>query len=667
MILNFRISFRHIGILSLLLFVCSVHVEAQPQSLQDIARKTQLPSNTKIYLAKKIITLDENQPLATAVAVADGKILAAGSLAEVTAAIDSSDVEVDKSFKDQVVVPGFIAQHDHPLLTALTMTAEIIAIEEWRLPEKTIPAAENREDYLSRLIKAESELLPLDAPLLTWGFHHYFFGKLTRADLDKISDTRPIIVWHRSCHEFILNSAALNQLGIDGEFISSFPESAKRQSNLDEGHFWEQGMFSVIGKIAPLLATPERLNQGLELVVDYFHAKGVTRGCEPGGILSKQLQDAQNNVLSSTDNPFRFYFIPDGKSIIAAYPGAVVEETQKILSWGRGMTAMVPGQVKLFADGAIYSQLMQLKDGYLDGHEGEWMMDLQVFENAFRQYWDAGYQIHIHVNGDAGLDMVLKNLEDCMKRNSREDHRTVIVHFAVSNLQQVNKIAELGAIVSANPYYPIALADKYGEEGLGPERADPMTRMGDVERAGVSFSFHSDMPMAPADPLFLMHCAVNRKTFSGRIAAPQQRVSRLAALKAVTLGAAYSLQMEDEIGSVAPGKLANFTILEDDPVACSPDKIKDIEVWGTVHEGELFPVKTADSKNSAALNSKDRQLGRVRRLNEIQLRRLAGKQTGLNIWTSQQTTASSTNPKSSGNCYCGNSLLRVLVESMQEN
>ena len=94
-----------------------------------------------------------------------------------------------------------------------------------------------------------------------------------------------------------------------------------------------------------------------EFAADYFHAKGVTRGCEPGGVLSKPLQDAQNNVLSSTDNPFRFYFIPDGKSIIAAYPDAVVEETQKVLSWGRGMTAMVPGQVKLFADGAIYSQV----------------------------------------------------------------------------------------------------------------------------------------------------------------------------------------------------------------------------------------------------------------------------------------------------------------------
>ena len=169
-----------------------------------------------------------------------------------------------------------------------------------------------------------------------------------------------------------------------------------------------------------------------------------------------------------------------------------------------------------------------------------------------------------------------------MRRNPRNDHRTVIVHFAVSQESQVERIVKLGAIVSANPYYPVALADKYGEAGLGPERADPMTRMGDVERTGISYSFHSDMPMAPADPLFLMHCAVNRQTFSGRIAAPDQRVSRLGALKAVTLEAAFSLQMEEQVGSIVPGKLANLTILNDDPVDCDSSLIKDIVVWGTV-------------------------------------------------------------------------------------
>jgi len=96
---------------------------------------------------------------------------------------------------------------------------------------------------------------------------------------------------------------------------------------------------------------------------------------------------------------------------------------------------------------------------------------------------------------------------------------------------------------------------------------------------------------APGQPLFLMWCGVNRVTNDGNVRAPEQRVSRLGALKAVTLDAAYSLQLEKEVGSIEPGKLANFTILSENPVTSDPMKIKDITVWGTVHEGRVLPVR----------------------------------------------------------------------------
>jgi hypothetical protein len=169
----------------------------------------------------------------------------------------------------------------------------------------------------------------------------------------------------------------------------------------------------------------------------------------------------------------------------------------------------------------------------------------------------------------------------------------VIIHFAVSRPEQVARIKRLGAIVSGNPYYPVALADNYRGNGLEPERADSLERMGDVEKAGVSFSFHSDMPMAPGQPLLLMWSGVNRITNDGNVRGADQKVSRLGALKAVTLDAAYSLQMEKDAGSIVPGKLANFTILAENPLTVDPVKIKDIAVWGTVSEGRVLPVKRA--------------------------------------------------------------------------
>lgn len=575
-------------------------------SLQDIggASWKELPAIT-IYPAKEVVTLDPDRPTAKAVAVVDDRILATGDLEALKERAGDQEFRIDQTFADKVIVPGFIAQHDHPVLTALTMASEVLAIEDWALPDRTIPAVKDKADFMKRLSAAEEKLEDPDEPLVSWGYHPSFFGELTREQLNEISKTRPVVVWARSCHEIILNEAGLKAAGIDEEMVEGWSESQREQSNFEEGRFWEQGFFAALATdLATMIATPEKLQTGLEIARDYMHAKGITFGNEPGGILVKPVQNGVNAVFSQPTMPFRWTFMVDGKTMCDRYDddAQVLEESEKIASWYEGMTSQAPKMAKLFADGAIYSQLMVLREPYLDEHKGEWMTDLEVFQRAFRIYWDAGYQIHIHVNGDGGLDRVLDALETNLRRNPRYDHRTTIVHFAVSAKDQVDRIKRLGAIVSGNPYYVRALADNYSEVGLGPERADSMVRMGDVERLGISFSYHSDMPMAPADPLFLIWCGVNRITTSGRIAAPDQRVSREAALRAVTIDAAYSLKMEKEIGSIVAGKLANFTILGDNPVTCEAGVIKDIAIWGTVHEGRLLPVskKTGSSETAAA-------------------------------------------------------------------
>jgi predicted amidohydrolase YtcJ len=562
-------------------------------TLQDLGSQLSLLPEITVYTARRVITMEGNEPDIDAVAVVGDRVLAAGPRAKLLERIGEQPFRIDESFADKVIITGLIDQHVHPFLAALTLTAEIISIEDWNIPTGLSRAATSPEDYRTRLEAAEAAMSNPDALLLTWGYHHFFHGEIRRPQLDEISTTRPIIILHRSAHELILNTAALDLLGITEEFVKGFEGIAREQSSFRDGHFFEAGMFAVIPAVAPVLATPERLGAGLRLTREYMHRAGVTVAAEPGGVLSRPLQQATNAAFSGPDSPLRTYFIPDGKSLAALHleDGRLIPETEKLLEWGEGKTAFLPKQVKLFADGAIYSLAMQVSEPYIGGDfHGEWIMEPGAFNATFDVYWEAGYQIHVHQTGDLAVDMILDAVERNMRRMPRPDHRTTLVHFGYAREDQADRIAELGCIVSANPYYVTALSDRYGELGLGQERADDIVPVGPIKKNGIPISFHSDVPMAPGEPLFLVWAGVNRTTVSGRVAGPEHRLSVEDALRAVTIDAAQSLRLETELGSIAPGKFANFTILEEDPFEVAPDAIKDIGVWGTVLEGEVFPV-----------------------------------------------------------------------------
>jgi len=575
---------------------------SQTASLQDLAGPlaTQ-PSPAVIYVAREFITMDPNKPRAGAIAVRDGKFVAVGTRAEV-GAVAGKDARLDETFNDKVVIAGFVEQHVHPVLAALTMNTKVISIEDWDAIDGFSPAVRDEKSYAERLTAALAGHTDKTTPFVTWGYHHYFHGEMSREMLNKFAPDFPVIVWHRSAHEIFMNDAALKLTGIDEAVVKDLPESAQAQLSLPKGHFFEQGMLALLPRVAPYMASAGQFRKGLEFSETYYHRNGITLACEPGGFLSKPMQDAINAVHSDDATPFNHCFIGDGKSFFAIKPNdatSLLAETRKVEGWGKGRTWYLPNQVKLFTDGAIYSQLMQMKDGYTDGHHGAWIVDPPAFDFMFQTYWDAGYQIHVHNNGDAGLDVLLASLEKAMARKPRTDHRTVLVHFGFSQPEQVAKWIRLGGIVSSNPYYVTALAGRYAKLGIGPERSANIAAHGDVLTSGGSLSFHSDMPMAPAKPMQLVWAAVNRFTAEGPVAGPQHRVPLDVALNAITIDAAYSIQMEKRVGSIEVGKDANLTILEQSPYEVAPEKLKDVEVWGTMLEGRVQPVAMTGKVASA--------------------------------------------------------------------
>ncbi len=561
-----------------------------------------------IYRTRSIITMDPARPRADAVAVAGNKIIAVGSVSEVSNEIGDREFVVVDQFSDHILVPGLIDQHLHPLLGASTLTTSVIAPEEWVLPHRTFAAATSAAEYDDRLDEAHRSL-ESGAWLFSWGYHGLWHGELSRARLDRIAGDRPTAVWQRSCHEWFLNSAAIDALGITAENMSGHG-TASDMVDVARGHFWENGWMVLLSRLLmPLFLTEERFREGLAQMVEYLHMNGVTAINEPGINWAVEPWHLYEELLGGPDVPFTSTFLVDARtqSVKGLDPTvAVADADDQVARAPEGKVSLVPKQVKLFADGAIISQMMQMSESYLDAngqpnpdHHGEWIMEPIDLRRFFDAYWDAGWQIHVHVNGDLGLEVLLDIIEEAQRRRPRINHRTVIVHFANSTEEQVKRIAELGAIVSANPYYPVGFADKYGEIGLGPERADAMVRAGSVVRENIPLSFHSDLPMGPSDPMAMASFAVNRITHSGRVAAPEQRISIQQALEAVTIGAAYSWQREHDLGSIEVGKIANFTVLAEDPFDVDPERLSRITIEGTVFEGRWFPV-SASSKTARA-------------------------------------------------------------------
>jgi predicted amidohydrolase YtcJ len=553
-------------------------------------------TTTTVFPARRVITMDPSLPDAEAVAVTDGRIAAVGALADLR-----ETGSVDETFSDAVLLPGLIDQHLHPILGASTLMTEVIAVEDWVLPDKTFPAANSQQEYRSRLADAERGLGDPAEWLFSWGYHSLWHGPLDRAALDAISTTRPIVVWQRSCHEWYLNSAAIDSLGLTAEQMADHgPASA--MVDLGAGHWWESGMNLLLPVLTPVIMSPQRLAAGLDQLVGYLHANGVTAINEPGLMWAVEPWDLYQTILGAAETPFLTTFLVDARSQAEAGMSpadAVADAEAQVDRAGAGKVRLLPKQVKLFADGAIISQLMQMRDPYLDDsghpdlcHHGEWMMQPETFRAFARAYWNAGWQLHIHVNGDAGLDLVLDTIEECATAHPRTDHRTVIVHFANSDEQQIARIAGLGCIVSANPYYPVGFAEKYAAHGLGPQRADEMVRAASVLRHGIPLSLHSDLPMGPAAPLALASFAVNRRTPGGRVAGPDQCISVDDALRAITIEAAYSWRLEQELGSITVGKAANFTVLGEDPYGVDPLNLADVPVLGTVYAGRWFPVRS---------------------------------------------------------------------------
>ena len=547
--------------------------------------------NATVYYNGDIVTMEGKKPnYAQAVVTNNGKIIYVGKKSKAMKIAGPGHKMVD--LQGKTMMPGFIEPHVHPFIAAVILPNEIIAPYDWILPTETKKGVANHDEYIAALTATIDKNAKANEVFWCWGYQQLWHGELNREMLNKIAPDKPIAILHRSFHEVFLNDKAIEFMGIKEEDYKGNP-----QVDWKNGHFWEGGWFALGPKISSFLVDPKKYAKGLEMMTQLIQQNGVTTINEPGFPSSDfNLEYCTLKKEMDKNPPYSVYLISNGTQLYGMNGNSdeKAEVFMKTLAskYDSKNIKFRPNQVKLFADGAIYSQNMQMIDGYTDGHKGQWITLPELMKQQIKFYWNKGYKIHVHANGDEGIQSLLDDVAAIAKENPRNDHRFTLHHMGYFTDAQAQQVKDLGMEASVNPYYLWALSDKFSVYGLGKERAENLVRIGALTKRGIPVSFHSDFAMAPLEPLTLAWTAINRVTSEGSKFSQDQKVDAYTGMMGVTISAARTLNLENEIGSIKEGKTANFTILAENPLKVDPIKIKDIKVLGTVYQGEAFPKRT---------------------------------------------------------------------------
>lgn len=538
-------------------------------------------SDITVYPAKKIITMDPGNPAASHLAVRDGLILACGSRDQVSA---WGPHTVDDRYAGKIIMPGLVEGHAH------VMTGGIWQFTYAGFHDRTGPdgrhwsGISDMDQMLARLTEAEAALPHAETPLIAWGFDPIFFSteRLNRHHLDKVSATRPIAVMHSNFHLLTANSPALAAARYGpGTNVTGVVMDADGTPN---GELQEMAaMFPVMRRLGIDFAELSRGEQGIHDYGEVARQTGVTTITD----LYSHLEDvdvAQLLAITGKED-FPVRLVP-ALNALTAPAHDIAERALSIRA--RSTAKLRLGAVKLMTDGSIQGFTAQLREpGYFKGpNNAIWNMPPEQMVQTIDIVHRNGLQMHIHVNGDLASEVAIDALEATLTRHPRGDHRHVLQHCQLIDQAQFARMKALGLcanIFSNHIYY---FGDQHRDITLGPDRARRMNAARSAIEAGVPFAIHSDAPVTPLAPLFTAWCAVNRLTGTGQVLGPYQRISVATALRTITLGAAYTLKMDHEIGSIEAGKRADLCILDEDPLAVPPRELKDIPVHATMLDGK---------------------------------------------------------------------------------
>jgi hypothetical protein len=519
--------------------------------------------------------MDARDRTVSAVGTDGDRIAVAGSDDEVRQWAARSGARVVE-LPGRAVIPGFIDAHGHfPGEGLFAVRADL----------RSPPVGEVRalDDVVARL-REQAERTATGEWVVGIGFDDTLVAEqrhLSRADLDRVSTSQPVLAMHVSGHLASVNGAALEVLGYhrdtadpSGGRIRRDPASGEPDGVLEE---------SALDPLKPLV-----LNPGLRGAVAIaraasalYVARGVTTAQDGHATLAHMRGLAWLSRLGVI--PLRLVLWPEQPAAEALLRGDA-----SFASWDDRWVRL--GAAKLVADGSIQGYTAYLTQPYTvppgddPAFRGYPRISKEVLRDTILRLHATGWQVAVHGNGDASIDDILDGFEAAQRAVPRVDARHVIVHAQTARDDQLDRMAALGIVPSFFVLHTYYWGDRHRERFLGPERAARISPTASAGARGIRFTLHADSPVVPMEPLRIVWSAVNRRTTSGEVLGQGERIGVRQALRAVTIDAAWQHFQEDDRGSIEPGKLADLVVLDRSPET-DPTTIDRIRVLATVIGG----------------------------------------------------------------------------------
>ena len=539
-----------------------------------------------IYVGGPIVTINDAQPEAEALAVKDGKILAVGSKADIEKAHKGNTTEV-VDLAGKTLMPSFLDGHSH-YINSLTVASQAKLYAPPAGPGKDV-------DSIIATLKqfATERNIPKGEMIMGYGYDDTVMpdGRLlNRDDLDAAFPDNPVRIDHVSMHGAVMNSMALKQFGINAETKTPPGGVIVRKPGTQEpyGLIMETAFLPVFEKTPPM--TPEQEITGTKAGQMMYAEAGITTAHEGATHLSQLLTiqratDAGANIIDVVAYPF----ITDLDKVLEAVP---------LETWGKYNKHFKIGGVKITSDGSPQGRTAYFSTPYLTGGpggeknwRGEPTFPAETLQKIKKKVYDLNVPLNYHANGDAAIDMLLKAHETIADDDLGKDRKVTIIHAQFTRKDQIAKYVQYKFRPSYYGLHTYYFAEAH-IANRGKEQAMYISPLRDSIDAGLRPTNHTDAVVAPLDQMFMLWSAVNRISRAGMEIGIDQRITPMEGLKTMTIWAAEQYGEQASKGSLEPGKLADMVVLSDNPLTIDPMKINTIKVLKTIKEGKtIYPAQ----------------------------------------------------------------------------